>query len=99
MSRRRFAVLVTLALAAGTLAGSAAEASRPVVMPVTGRVSEVRGEDVIVVDGKSYRVLPGSPAAHAIARVHAGQVVDLVFNADASQASSRVISITLHEQP
>ena len=89
----RYAAIAALVVA---ISGPAALASRPVLMPVTGRVSEVRGEDTIVVDGKSYRILAGSPAAQAIGRVHAGQVVDLVFNGEPAQMSSRVIEINVH---
>ena len=97
--RKRLAAVLMLALTAGALAAPAAEASRMVNTTVTGRVTEVRGGDTIVLDGKSYRVLAGSPAAQTLSHVHAGQIIELVLNGEPGKDATRVTVIHLHEQP
>ena len=97
--RKRLAAILMLGLAAGALLAPAAEASRMVDTTVTGRVTDVRGGDTIVLDGRSYRVLPGSPAARMLSQVHAGQVVELVLNGEPGKDATRVTVIHTHEHP
>jgi hypothetical protein len=97
--RTRLAKVLLLALTAGALAAPAAEASRPIETTVSGRVTDVRGGDTIVVDGRSFRVLPGSPAARTLAQIHAGQVVELVLSGEPGKDATRVTVISTREQP
>jgi hypothetical protein len=97
--RKRLAAILMVALTVGALAAPSAEASRVVDTTVTGRVTEVRGGDTIVLDGKIYRVLAGSPAAQTLSHIHAGQVVELVLNGEPGKDATRVTVIHTHEQP
>lgn len=98
-TRTRLAATLMLALAAAALAPPAAQASHVVDTAVTGRVTDLRGGDTIVVEGRSYRVLADSPAAKILGQIRPGQVVDLVLNGDPAKDSTRVLVISVHGQP
>jgi hypothetical protein len=97
--RTGLAATLMLAVAVLALAPPAAEASRVVDTAVTGRVTDVRGFDTIVVEGRSYKVQPDSPAAKVIGRIRAGQIVDLVLTGEPGKDTTRVTVINVHGQP
>ena len=97
--RTRWLAILTLALATVATAPPPAQASHVVDTTVTGRVSEVRGSDALVVNGRTFRVLPGSPAAKTIGEVRSGMMVELVLNGDPSKDATRVIVINLQNRP
>jgi len=66
---------------------------------VTGVVTAAPTPDRIVVDGRSYRIVPGSAAATERNAVHVGQTVDLVFAPQApnSAGGASVIGVSVHK--
>lgn len=77
------------------LGSSAAWSVRPPDNMVSGTVSAVSGNQ-IVVDGKSYSVKVDGPALRALQSVQAGQVVDLVLNGAPRASGSQVVAIHVH---
>lgn len=62
---------------------------------VTGQVNAVAGDSSIKVDGKSYRIKSGSPAAQAVRNVSPGQVVDVQLNGPANSSATEVINVVV----
>ena len=85
-------LLASLALAPG-----AAHASRA-LGTITGVGTATPTVDRIVVDGRAYRIAPGSAAATERNAVRAGQTVDIVLapQSSGSTGGPSVIGITLH---
>jgi hypothetical protein len=86
----KYLVLFYLMLIA---AGEATAASIPAV--VTGTVTSIVYGKSIVVDGKSYPVLPG-PAITAMTAFKPGDTVDLKFNKPHYDYAAMVISVERH---
>ena len=86
--------------AALALAPGAAQASRA-LGTITGVVTAAPTVDRIVVDGRAYRIAPGSAAATERNGVRAGQTVDIVLAPQSSGATGGpvVIGITVHRAP
>jgi len=97
--RIRWLAILLFAIGAGTAAVPSAEASRLVGTMVTGKVTDLRGGDTILIGTKAYRVQPDSPAARMLDQVRVGTVVDLSLNGDAGNSATRVTAIRVHDQP
>jgi hypothetical protein len=97
-TRARWATILMLALAAGTFAPPAVQASLKIDTTVTGRVTDLRGGDTIFLDGHPYKVLPNSLAARNFSSLRMGQVVELVLNGPPGKDTSRVTAISTREQ-
>jgi len=76
--------------------GSPAFSARLMQFKITGTVSAVSGNQ-IVVDGKSYSVKVEGPALRQLQRVQVGQTIDLVLNGSAASSASQVTAIHPHE--
>jgi hypothetical protein len=60
---------------------------------VSGHVVAVDGHRSINIDGKTYRIKSGSPAAGAARAVAAGQLVDAQLNGPANSSATEVVNI------
>jgi hypothetical protein len=60
---------------------------------VTGVVTSVSNDSSISIDGKSYRIKSGSPAASAARTIATGQTVDAQLNGAANSAASEVVNL------
>lgn len=95
--KRLISKSMAAAAAVTLLLGSAAAWSvRPPDNMVSGTVSAVSGNQ-IVVDGKSYSIKVQGPALRELQRVQVGQLVDLVLNGAPQASSSQVISIHVRQ--
>jgi hypothetical protein len=63
---------------------------------VTGVVTSVSNDSSISIDGKSYRIKSGSPAAGAARTIAKGQTVEAQLNGAANSAASEVINLVTH---
>jgi predicted nucleic acid-binding Zn ribbon protein len=63
---------------------------------VTGVVTSVSNDSSISIDGKSYRIKSGSPAASAARTIATGQTVDAQLNGAANSAASEVVNLVTH---
>jgi hypothetical protein len=95
---RRIKIIPVLAagMAAAILAAGAAQANQIPGQVVTGYVSSIQG-DSITVDGQTYTVAPGSPAADELASLSSGQKVDVQLNGPASSSDSQVVNVVVHQ--
>jgi hypothetical protein len=62
---------------------------------LTGQVNAVAGDSSIKVDGKTYRIKSGSPAAQAVRNVSPGQVVDVQLNGPANSSATEVVNVVV----
>jgi hypothetical protein len=81
-----------LLLAAGAIANQI-----PGVL-ITGHVTSASNGDWVTVDGRSYRIPAGSPAASAARALTQGQYVDIRLSGPPTAASSVVISVAPHQE-
>jgi hypothetical protein len=63
---------------------------------VTGVVTAVSSDSSISIDGKSYRIKSGSPAASAARTIAKGQTIEAQLNGAANSAASEVINLIPH---
>jgi hypothetical protein len=63
---------------------------------VSGVVTSVHSDSSISIDGKSYRIKSGSPAASAARTIAKGQTIDAQLNGAANSAASEVINLVPH---
>jgi hypothetical protein len=63
---------------------------------VSGVVTSVSSDSSISIDGKSYRIKSGSPAASAARTIAKGQTIDAQLNGAANSAASEVINLIPH---
>ncbi len=91
------ALAIIVLLLATALAPHAAHASRA-LGTVTGVVTAPPTSERIVVDGRTYRIVPGSAAATERNAVHVGQTVDLVLAPQLPNAAGgpAVIGVNAH---
>ena len=82
-------------LAALAVVPGAAHASRA-LGTVTGMVTAAPTVDRLVVDGRVYRIAPGSAAATERNAVRAGQTVDIVLAPQSSGATGGPLVIGIH---
>jgi hypothetical protein len=83
--------IVTAMLAAGT--AHANQLAGPIV---TGYLTSVQG-DSITINGQTYTVAPGSPAADELSSLSPGQRVDVQLNGPAAEPGTEVINVALHQ--
>jgi hypothetical protein len=92
---RIFPVL-TAAMAATLLAAGTIQANQLAGPVVTGTLTSIQG-DSITVDGQTYTIAPGSPAADELSSLSTGQRVDVQLNGPASSPDTEVTNVTMHE--
>lgn len=84
------------AMAAAILAAGPARANQLAGPVVTGYLTSIQG-DSITVNGQTYNVAPGSPAAEELSSLTAGQRVDVQLNGPLSSPDTEVTSVTVHQ--
>jgi hypothetical protein len=84
------------ALSAAVCLSGPAMANRVPGATLTGHVTATSNGDWIKIDGKSYRVKSGSPAAAAASKLTTGQYVDIQLNGPAGAAASEVVNVVPH---
>jgi hypothetical protein len=92
----RIAPMLAAAVAAVMLAAGAAQANQLAGPVVTGYLTSVQG-DSITINGQTYTVAPGSPAADELSSLVAGQRVDVQLNGPASAPDTEVTNVTVHQ--
>jgi hypothetical protein len=89
--------LFALLAAAGMAAGSSGLAANTVPGEmVTGNVTAVNGRKSLNIQGRTYRLKEGSPAAAAAAHLATGQSVSVQLDGPANSPSSQVINVVTH---
>lgn len=91
----RIASMLAAVMAAAVLAVGAAHANQLAGPIVTGTLTSIQG-DSITVDGQTYPIAPGSPAADELSSLTTGQVVDVQLNGPASAPDTEVTNVTVH---
>ena len=91
-SNKRFAILASL-LALGV---GAAYGNQLAGFILTGRVTAASAGDSLSLDGRTYRIKAGSPAATAAQKLTMGTVVDAVLDGPPTTSASAVINIVAH---
>jgi hypothetical protein len=89
-------LLAALYVAAGLIHSAEVLPNRVPGATVTGHVSAASNGDWISVDGKTYRIKSGSPAASAAAKLTPGEYVDIQLDGPANTAASEVINVVRH---
>jgi hypothetical protein len=92
----RIIPVLTAAMAAALLAAGATQANQLAGPVVTGTLTSIQG-DSITVDGQTYTIAPGSPAADELSSLTTGQRVDVQLNGPASSPDTEVTNVTVHE--
>jgi hypothetical protein len=92
--------LITFAVATLSVLGTAVAIANQIPGTlITGSLTSVSGTEWIRVDGHTYRIQSGSPAAAAVQKLTPGQRVDVQLNGPANTAASEVINVVLHSEP
>ncbi len=91
----RMMPMLAAAMAAAMLAAGAAPANQLAGPVVTGYLTSIQG-DSITVNGQTYTVAPGSPAADELRSLSPGQRVDVQLNGPASSPDTEVTNVTVH---
>lgn len=81
------------------LAGGSALAALVVSTTLTGQVTTVSGSQSVTINGQTYQIAPGSPAASTITQVQPGQRVDVKLDGAAGAPGTHVIAISPHTGP
>jgi hypothetical protein len=91
-------IVATLAccVAAAILTTHPARANQIAGQVVTGYVTAVGG-DSITINGQTYNIDPGSPAADEVGSISPGQRVDIQLDGPASSPDSEVTNVAVHE--
>jgi hypothetical protein len=97
-SKNLVAALVTAAVGMAGLAGTAG-AARPVDGQLSGKVTDVRGNDTIYVEGKPYKVQPNSAASKVLGKIRVGTQVHVALSGAPGDPKSQITGIVPHEQP
>lgn len=82
-------------MAAAVLTAGTAHANQLAGPVVTGYLTSVQG-DSITVNGQTYTIAPGSPAADELSALSPGQRVDVQLNGPASAPDTEVTNVTVH---
>ena len=96
---KRLAILLhTSALAlGGLLLAQPSLASKPVLPQVTGHVTALASNEVIVVDGRRYPIAVTSGAYKTMSHIHVGDAVALIFDGPVNSSAAHVTAIQLGE--
>jgi hypothetical protein len=97
LNRIKTVLIVVTAVCAAVFGESAARANQIPGVLITGRVTSVSRGDWINIDGHSYHIPSGSPAAATAPTLSQGQLVDVRLTGSSKSASSEVISIAPHQ--
>lgn len=87
--------MAAVAAAGVIFASSPVFAAMPLMNVVTGTVTGV-GSDQVIVDGKKYSVDVQGSALQQLEQIHAGEQVQLILNGPPNSAAARVESIQVH---
>ena len=95
---RTFRIIPVLAatMAAALLAAGIAQANQLAGPVVTGTLTSIQGNS-ITVNGQTYTIAPGSPAADELSSLTTGQRVDVQLNGPAASPDTEVTNVTVHE--
>jgi hypothetical protein len=93
-ARHRF--LALLAAAGMALCASRLEANTVSGDIITGSLTAVNGRQSLNIEGRTFRLKDGSPAAAAAAHLTPGQSVTAQLDGPASSPSSQVINVVIH---
>jgi hypothetical protein len=94
LKTRNYYAIAAAALALG--AGMAVQANQIPGVLLTGTLTAQPAGDYINVDGHSYHIKSGSPAANDARGMAQGQRVDVRLSGPPNTAASEVIGITAH---
>ena len=89
----RHTLLALLAAAGTALSAGSLEANMVTGDIITGSLTAVNGRQSLNIEGRTYRLKDGSPAAAAAAHLIPGQSVTVQLDGPASSPSSRVINV------
>jgi hypothetical protein len=96
MNARSIVFTAAAAIAGLWLMVAPVSANRVIGVTVTGQITAVHGDSEIVVQGKTYRIKPGSPAYNVLKTLTPGQLVDLLLDGPPGNSASAVIAIAKH---
>jgi uncharacterized protein (AIM24 family) len=98
--KRLATVVRALALTlSGALAAQSASASMMVQPQVTGHVTALASNEVIVVDGHRYLVAANSAAYKIMSSLHVGDAVSLYLDGPVRNSASHVTAIQVTHAP
>ena len=92
----RHTLLALLAAAGTALSAGSLEANMVTGDIITGSLTAVNGRQSLNIEGRTYRLKDGSPAAAAAAHLIPGQSVTVQLDGPASSPSSRVVNVVTH---
>ncbi len=92
----RHTLLGLLAATGAALFAGAPQANTVAGDIITGNLIALNGRQSLNVDGRTYRLKDGSPAAAAAAHLAPGQSVTVQLDGPASSPSSQVINVVPH---
>jgi len=92
----RHTFLALLALAGTALSAASLEANTVPGDIITGSLTAVNSRQSLTIEGRTYRLKDGSPAAAAAAHLTPGQSVTVQLDGPASSPSSLVINVVPH---
>ena len=92
----RHTLLALLAAAGTALSAGSLEANMVTGDIITGSLTAVNGRQSLNIEGRTYRLKDGSPAAAAAAHLIPGQSVTVQLDGPASSPSSLVINVVPH---
>jgi len=92
----RHTLLALLAAAGTALSAGSLEANMVTGDIITGSLTAVNGRQSLNIEGRTYRLKDGSPAAAAAAHLLPGQSVTVQLDGPASSPSSLVINVVPH---
>lgn len=95
MSKHSRLAVAAAALLIATMAGSVTANQIPGAT-ITGHLTAVSGGDWINIDGKSYHIRSGSPAATAAPKLAVGAYLDVQLSGPANTSASEVINVVAH---
>jgi hypothetical protein len=95
---RIFRIIPALAatIAVAILAAGATRANQLAGPVITGTLTSIQG-DSITVNGQTYNIAPGSPAADELSSISTGQRVDVQLSGPADAPDTEVTNVTVHQ--
>jgi len=97
MSIRKTGLWSTVAVLILALGMQPAMGNRPTGEQISGVVSAVHKDGMIVVAGRPLHVKSDSPASHALASLSPGSTVTVMLDGPASKSSSQVVGIAVRQ--
>jgi hypothetical protein len=92
----RIIPVLSAVMAVAMLATGPARANQLAGPVITGTLTSIQG-DSITVDGQTYNIAPGSPAADELSSLSSGERVDVQLNGPADAPDTEVTNVTAHQ--